>query len=229
MWEPNKKAILDVSSTDPLFDDEVVPGHFRQDLASEVSLEDAEQRKNWRSQLIKIASLVTKERREGEILRIEKDAIYQTLMYENSVKQSFDESFQLIQNFLVKSTSDENEENVLKTLGLKENDPRVIPISEKTSSNWNLDVKNGPLRNFRRAIAKDGILAVGKRPDPVETEKLRDQIYQAADIPLYLGNVRVLVEAMKHLPNACALIGTCAQNGVRNIAFTGWIIKFYQT
>ena len=87
--------------------------------------------------------MVSNERKDGVIFRIELDSISDVLMYEESIKSSFDESFRIIDHFLVTPQSEESSENILKILGIKETDSRVIQVPEKTTSKWNLQVQKG--------------------------------------------------------------------------------------
>ena len=134
---------LNLTSVDPLYDDEVIPGRFRQDFTAEISSENTEKLKNWRKKLIEMSAMVSNERKDGVIFRIELDSISDVLMYEESIKSSFDESFRIIEHFLVTPQSEESSENILKILGIKETDSRVIQVPEKTTSKWNLQVQKG--------------------------------------------------------------------------------------
>ena len=132
---------LNVTPVDPLYDDEVIPGRLRQDYTEEFSSENTEKLNHWRKKLIEISAMVSNERKDGVIFRIEVDSISDVLMYEESIKSSFDESFQIIEHLLVTPQSEESSENILKILGIKESDTRVIQVPEKAASKWNLQVQ----------------------------------------------------------------------------------------
>ena len=134
---------LNLTTVDPLYDDEVIPGRFRQDFTAEISSENTEKLNHWRKKLIEVSGMVSNERKDGVIFRIEVDSISDVLMYEESIKSSFDESFQIIEHFLVTPQSEESSENILKILGIKESDSRVIQVPHKTTSKWNLQIQKG--------------------------------------------------------------------------------------
>jgi len=86
----------------------------------------------------------------------------------------------------------------------------IVPDSiSKESKNQHFSIQH--------ALENKGIIGIGKRPNPEMIGFLRDEFIKENGGDLPLGNVRVIVEALKHFENAKNIIDTCALNGVQSI------------
>jgi len=85
-----------------------------------------------------------------------------------------------------------------------------------------LKKSSSPQHHFSisNALEEKDIIGIGKRPNPEMIGFLRDEFIKENGGDLPLGNVRVIVEALKHFENAKNIIDTCALNGVQSIHLT---------
>ena len=97
----------------------------------------------------------------------------------------------------------------------------IVPdslLKKSSSPKYHFSISN--------ALEKKEIIGIGKRPNPEMIGFLRDEFIKENGGDLPLGNVRVIVEALKHFENAKNIIDTCALNGVQSIHLTPVSLHF---
>ena len=130
-----------------------------------------------------------------------------------------------LQNQMMEHLCDKRMDHIIETLLVKDESildqlpDHYVDFMEILIVPDSLLKKSSPQHHFSisNALEKKEIIGIGKKPNPEMIGFLRDEFIKENGGDLPLGNVRVIVEALKHFENAKNIIDTCALNGVQSI------------
>jgi len=135
-----------------------------------------------------------------------------------------------LQNEMAEHFCDKQNDHIIETLLVAEDNQEILYQLPDHYTDF-IEVLIVP-RNFKNQtkqkrhlsiserLEQKGIVAIGKLPKPEVIGFLRQEFIKENGGRLPCGNVRVIVEALKHIDNARNVIDVCAINGVHSLHIT---------